>query len=328
MARELVVARNPEPDSALPYLILVPLGEHGIVLKAREAWPRTAKVYCHRVDGWPPDAEVLERHPVRSCTRRGPAIDLLLERARENRSQIVLTMARGREMIFWQTARTSKQARPNVALPKARSASGALEIVVDSGERYAWSFRNQQATTSKRRLRVGDYAVELDGEVVAAVERKSLDDFVSSLLTGKLTYAAAELATLPRAAIVVEDRYSKLFGHAHAAATRVAEGLAELQARFPTVPVTFAETRPLAQEWTYRWFGACLHELTQQRGTVEVEQSFASGADVVLEPVAPTPAEIRAWLREQGVEISSKGRIPRPLVERFEQAHPAFRTTV
>lgn len=328
MPRELVVARNPEPDSALPYLILVPLGEHGMVLKTRETWPRTAKVYCHRVEGWPAEAEILERHPVRSCTRRGPAIDLLLVRARENRSQIVLTMARGREMIFWQTARTAKQARPNVTLPKARSASGSLAIVVDSGERYAWSFKNQQTTTSKRRLRVGDYAVELDGEVVAAVERKSLDDFVSSLLTGKLTYAAAELATLPRAAIVVEDRYSKLFAHAHVAATKVAEGVAELQARFPAVPIVFAETRPLAQEWTYRWFGACLHELAQQQGTAEVEHSFASGAEVVIEPAAPTPAVIRAWLREQGVAVSDKGRIPGPLIEQFERAHRANRTRV
>jgi len=41
----------------------------------------------------------------------------VLERGRENRSQIIVTNARGRQMIFWQTARTAKQARPAVTLP-------------------------------------------------------------------------------------------------------------------------------------------------------------------------------------------------------------------
>jgi hypothetical protein len=58
----------------------------------------------------------VERLAVRSCTRRGPAIDLVLARARENRSQFVIARARGREMIFWQSPRTSKQARPAVAI--------------------------------------------------------------------------------------------------------------------------------------------------------------------------------------------------------------------
>lgn len=40
-------------------------------------------MYCHRAEEWPADAEVLERVPVRSCSRRGPAIDLVLDRGRE-----------------------------------------------------------------------------------------------------------------------------------------------------------------------------------------------------------------------------------------------------
>ena len=38
----------------------------------------------------------------------------------------------------------------------------------------------------------------------------------------------------------------------------VAEGLAEAQVRFPTVPIVFCETRKLAQEWTYRFLGAAV----------------------------------------------------------------------
>jgi hypothetical protein len=32
--------------------------------------------------------------------------------------------------------------------------------------------------------------------------------------------------------------------------------LAAITVRYPTVPIHFAETRPLAGEWTYRFLGA------------------------------------------------------------------------
>ncbi|WP_137725026.1 ERCC4 domain-containing protein [Prescottella subtropica] len=312
---DLLIARNPEPGSTLPYLVRIPLGPNGIVVKAKQAWPRESKVYCHRADSWPDDAEILERHEVRSCARRGPAIDLVLTRGRENRSQLVFTRARGREMIFWQSPRTTKQARPAVALPTARAHGRVLEIVVDSGEKYAYRFGRQQATTVRRRLPAGDYAVEHDGSVVAAVERKSLEDLVSSLLSGKLTYAAAELSALPRAAIVVEDRYSRLFKLEHAPGARAAEALAELQARFPSVPVVFCETRPLAQEWTYRWLGACLAELEAASATARVEDTFAAGGPVPAAP--PTPGAVREWARARGIEVSDRGRIPAAVMRAY-----------
>jgi hypothetical protein len=34
--------------------------------------------------------------------------------------------------------------------------------------------------------------------------------------------------------------------------------LAALTVRYPAVPIHFAETRPLAEEWTYRFLGAAL----------------------------------------------------------------------
>lgn len=127
---DFIVARNPDPDSTLPYLVRIPLGSDGIVLKTRETWPRTSKVYCHRAEAWPPDAEIVERVATRVCTRRGAAIDLVVDRGREARSQFVLTRAKGREVIFWQTGRTTKQARPNVRVPTAR-ASGSPSGTTD-----------------------------------------------------------------------------------------------------------------------------------------------------------------------------------------------------
>jgi hypothetical protein len=308
---------DPGPDSRLPYLVQVPPGPAGVVVKAREPWPREAKVYCHRAEEWPDDAEIVERHAVRSCSRRGPAIDLVLTRARGNRSQLVITRARGREVIFWQSPRTAKQARPGVHLPTARAHGQVLDILVDTGEKYPYACGAQQATIRRQRLAAGDYAVMLDGDVVAAVERKTLEDLAGSLLSGRLTYALADLTALPRAAVVVEDRYSRLFKLPHTSGAAVAEALAEAQARFPSVPVVFCETRPLAQEWTYRWRGACLAELGAARATGVVEDTFAPGRPV---PAAPaSPAEIRAWARAQGIKISDRGRIPADVLRRFER---------
>jgi hypothetical protein len=45
-----LIARNPDPDSSLPFLVRIPLGREGLPLKTRETWPRTTKVYCHRAE--------------------------------------------------------------------------------------------------------------------------------------------------------------------------------------------------------------------------------------------------------------------------------------
>lgn len=250
------IARNPDPDSTLPYVLSVPVGPVPLILKAKDTWPRTAKVYCHRGE-WPEHAEVVEEVPVRSCVRRGVAIDLVLDRSRENRSQFVITTIQGgREGIFWQTARTTRKTRPGMRLPTKRSAAGVLEVVVDSRERYAWKFEKQQATTERRALVVGDYAVELDGAVVGVVERKRLTELAGNMVDGSLLVTLGELAIARRAAIVVEDRWADVFRLDHVAPAMVAEMLAAAQVRYPNVPIVFCETRPLAQEWTYRFLGA------------------------------------------------------------------------
>lgn len=250
------IAHNPDGDSTLPYLLWVPLQPTPLVLKAKDTWPRTAKVYCHRGD-WPDDAEVIEEVPVRSCQRRGVAIDLVLDRGRESRSQFVVTTLKGgREGIFWQSAKTTRKTRPGMRLPTARSAAGVLEIVVDSRERYAWKFERQQATTTKRALIVGDYAIELDGEVVGVVERKKLQELAGNVVDGSLLVTLAEMATARRAAIVVEDRWADVFRLQFVSPSMVAEMLAAAQVRYPMVPIVFCETRPLAQEWAYRFLGA------------------------------------------------------------------------
>ncbi len=320
MPDDFVVARNPDGDSSLPYLLRIPLGEAGIILKARDTWPRTSKVYCHRVDDWPEEPEIVERVPVRSCIRRGAAIDLVLDRGRENRSQLVITTVRGgRQAVFWQTARTAKQARPAVAAPRARASGIAdLEIVVDTHERYAYGFADRQAVVVRGPLPAGDYGLVRDGALLAVVERKSLVDLVSSLTTGRLKYQLTDLAAVPRAAVVVEDRYSSVFKLDRVRPAVVADGLAECQVRWPSVPILFCETRKLAQEWTYRFLAAA------QAGADEEE--LGSTTVGLLAPAAalpdaePTPAEVRGWARAEGYDVSDRGRVPARLVDAYRAA--------
>lgn len=319
MPDDLLIARNPEGDTSLPYLVRLPLGE-GIVLKTRETWPRTAKVYCHRVPDWPDDAEIIERVAVRSISRRGAAIDLVLDRARENRSQFVLTRARGREMVFWQSRRTAKQARPNVSTPTARAHGLVFEIVVDTRERYAYKFADQQVTITKKALSVGDYAVFDDAELIATAERKSIEDLSSSLLSGKLTYLMADLAEQPRAAVIVDAGYSALFKLEHVSSSAVADAVAEAQARFPSVPIVFCDTRGLAQEWLYRWFGACLHEHRLARTTARADNALGPN-EIAVADRAPTPAQVRAWARASGIDVPARGRISADVVAAYLGRH-------
>jgi hypothetical protein len=318
---DFVIARNQVEGSSLPYLLRVPLGEQGVVLKARERWPRTGKVYCHRAEGWPEDAEVVERVPVRSCVRRGAAVDLVLDRSRENRSQFVMTTVRGgRQVIFWQTSRTSKQARPRVAVPSARAQGIAdLEIVVDPHERYAYTFKDSQVRLVKGALPAGDYAVRRDGGVLAAVERKSLDDLVSGLTTGRLKYQLTELAALPRAAVVVEERYSRIFQHKVVRGSVAADALAELQVAWPGVPVVFCETRALAQDWTYRFLAAAMAASELESGAAAVVADLVPGAP--LGRREPKAAEVRAWAAAEGVECPAKGRVPKAVRAAYDEAH-------
>lgn len=80
---ELLIAKNPDEGSSLPYLLRIPLA--GVpILRARDVWPRTNAVYCHPVadEEWPTKPEVVESVELRVCERRGAAIDIVATRSR------------------------------------------------------------------------------------------------------------------------------------------------------------------------------------------------------------------------------------------------------
>ncbi|MCE0539356.1 hypothetical protein LWF15_28045 [Kineosporia rhizophila] len=177
---------------------------------------------------WPADAQEVERIALRACTKRGAAIDIAADRAREHRSQI------------------------------AGDAGGRLS------------------------------GAQVDG------------DFVGSLTSGRLRYALAEIATLPRAAMVVEEPYSKVFAQERLRPALVADGLAEVQIAWPSIPIVFCDNRKMAEEWTYRWLAAAR---SWAENELEVPPEPAAGE------TEPSTKELRGWARAQGMDVPDRGRL-------------------
>ncbi len=117
--------------------------------------------------------------------------------------------------------------------------------------------------TERAALPAGDYGVRGDdGEIVAAVERKSLENLGSSLSDGTLAFQMQCLGELHLSAFVVEGRYPALFKLKHVSGVWLSDVLARLHVRYPEVQVIFADSRRFAEEWTYRFLAAALSDAT------------------------------------------------------------------
>jgi Lsr2 len=164
---------------------------------------------------------------------------------------------------------------------------------------------------------------------VAAVKRKSLADLVSSLTSGRLRFALGELATLPRAAVVVEDRYSQVFTLDRLRPATVADGLAELADPLPGHPdrVLRDPQARRGMEWTYRYLGAAR---TWAETETAALQRIGLAAETHAEPVpdenttaASSTAEIRAWARAGGMTVPDRGRLRPEIHQAWRDAHPS-----
>ena len=131
------------------------------------------------------------------------------------------------------------------------------------------------------------------------------------------------MAALPRAAVVVEDRYSRIFALDRVRPALVADGLAELQVRWAAVPIVFCDTRKLAEEWTYRWLAAALTWARTEPaalariGAADADDAEAGGVGVL----EPSTAELRAWARGQGFTVPDRGRLSPEIRAAWNTAH-------
>jgi len=136
-----------------------------------------------------------------------------------------------------------------------------LEVIIDSNERYPWRFGTHN--TERQNLPVGDYALMVDHEIHALVERKTFDNMLSDIARIQILHQQlTELSTYRHAAIVVEaqygdflssDRIGKWKSIAH-----MGRIFAEISVLHPNLPIIFAGNRKQANYWSLRFFEAVL----------------------------------------------------------------------
>jgi ERCC4-type nuclease len=138
----------------------------------------------------------------------------------------------------------------------------SLLVLVDTREKRPYHFKADRIETAAAALAAGDYGVRVNGQLIAAVERKTLDGFRNALSDGSLAFAMAHLSTLRAAAVVVEATYADVLRSKFTAPGWMDELIARLQARYPSVPIVFADSRKLAEHWTARFLAAVAAEFS------------------------------------------------------------------
>jgi hypothetical protein len=138
-------------------------------------------------------------------------------------------------------------------------AKQALDIVIDTRERYPWHFPDQ--TPRRRALPAGDYALlDEHQRISAVVERKAFQDARMMLADFQaFSLRMSEMAGYANAALVIEAQYADFLSPekmAPVSVAVVARKLAALEAGHPSVRIVYAGNRKLAEHWVLRYFEA------------------------------------------------------------------------
>ncbi len=103
----------------------------------------------------------------------------------------------------------------------------------------------------------------------------------------------------------------------------VADSLAEIQVRWPNVPIVFCETRKLAEEWTYRFLAAArLWAETEDPARARMGIVDAHGLSALPGP-EPSTAEVRSWARRTGLVVTDRGRLRPEIIQAWREANLA-----
>lgn len=229
-----------------------------IVVRTAEAWPGPkGNVFCLRTTDDTPTDEPVERVPIVSLSQRGALLDLILDRPQRKRCNFLTVPKGNHEMTFLRTEAAIKAHRTRGHVHT--KTNQALDIVIDSRERYPWHFPDQ--TPRRRALPAGDYALlDATQQLVAVVERKAFQDAKVMLADFQaFSLRMSELAGYTNAALVIEAQYADFLSPekmAPASVSVIARKLAALDAAHPSVRIVYAGNRKLAEHWTARYFEA------------------------------------------------------------------------
>ncbi len=275
-----------------PYRIAIEQGGRLVVaFRTQARWPGPGQqIFCLREDRVDPaePLEPLEHIPVAHLGRVGRKLAVVLDRPNRKRCEF-LTVRKSRkdgadayEQVFF---RTESGIRAHRSRSRVELAAGdaPLHIVIDSGERYPWRFPGAKA--ERRKLAVGDYALQEGERVAALVERKSFDNLLGDIgAVQALHQQLADLASHERAALVIEADYRDFLDPTRLAGrwpvAHLARVLGEIAALHPRLPVVFAGNRKLANAWTQRFFAAsaALGAAPEPQLALDIADRYAGGA--------------------------------------------------
>lgn len=252
-----------------PYRLQILRGDKlWLVLRTQDRWPAAGRhIFCLREDETPSPDEVLqelERVDIIAFNERGRRISVVLDRKRYKRCDFLFLKKsyKGRpgesyEQIFWLTQRSIEQHRPAFKLI-SRQGKTELTVRIHSNEKYPWRFPG--AVIERGAISAGDYALMDGDEMLAVVERKTLDNFLSDFgMMPVLHQRIAELAAQDNHALVIEAPYADFLNPKkvhHYNPSFCAKAIAELYALHPRLRIVFCANRKIANEWTRHFFEA------------------------------------------------------------------------
>ena len=238
----------------------------------QDRWPGgNQHIFCLREGRIGEDVTIgaeVERVPIVALQRYGRRLSVVLDRPRQKRCdfQIVEKAYKNPdpegpatyEQIFWFTQTAMRNRRPRGARLHTARPEVDARVRIASDERYPWHLR--PFVSERGRLPAGDYALVLDGAVVAVVERKTFDGLLAEFgRMDVLRQRLLELSSYEHHALVIEAPYEDFLNPArvhHWSAAFCARAIADLYARYPRLRVVFCANRKIAEAWTRNYFGA------------------------------------------------------------------------
>ena len=256
-------------NDRFPYRLQIQRGDKPwLILRTQDRWPAAGKrIFCLREEVTPDSNEVLaelERVNIIAFHERGLRLSVVLDRKRYKRCDFLFLAkpyknrpGESYEQIFWLTQKAITQHRPAYKLV-SRSSRSVFTVRIDSNERYPWRFPG--AITERNSLPIGDYALMDGDDIIALVERKTLDNLLADFgIMPVLHEKLSELATYQNNAMVIEAPYVDFLNPAkvhHYTAGFCAKAIAELHALHPNLRIIYCANRKVANEWTRHYFAA------------------------------------------------------------------------
>lgn len=234
-------------NQRFPYRLQVLRGDKvWFTLRVQDRWPAANRnIFCLREEE-PPDSDdpldEVERVPM-AVQARGPRVSLILDRPRYKRCDFLFLVktyknkpAKHYEQIYWMT----------------------------------------QAGMTQRRLPIGDYALMDGDEIVAAVERKTLQNMLAEFgVMPTLHQRLLELASHEQHAFVVEAPYENFLDPKTTrpySASFCAAAIAQLYATHPRLRIVFCTNRKTANEWTRNYFAALWNQRAEAAKSLVAER--------------------------------------------------------